>query len=144
MGLFVTFTWGLICYLFVTFTWGLILSPNSQIAVKALLLCTLFFSFMSIGQNAGDSGRMDKEKSWISPTLANDTRRLECFQLFLILTNQAGQRPRKSVNNTKFSLFSLFCIFSLFLDVSTRLTHFLFFFKTQISHFFHATTKRFG
>ena len=74
---------------------------NSKIGVKAILLWTLLFSFMSILENARRRGRMDKEKKWISPTLAKDARRLECFLLFLILANQAGQNPQKSLRDTK-------------------------------------------
>ena len=49
------------------------------------------------------------------------------FSTFLILANQAGQSPQKSLRDTKFSLFSFFWKFSILLDVFTRLTQFLFF-----------------
>ena len=61
--------------------------------VKAILLCTVFFSFVNNQQNARCSGRMDNGKLRFPPTLAKDIRPLSGVLLFLILTIQAGQRP---------------------------------------------------
>ena len=96
---------------------------------------------MSILENAGRSGRMDKEKNWISPTLAKDARRLECFLLFLILANQAGQSPQKSLRDTKFSLFHFFGNFLSYWMFSQG-SHSFYFFNKHIFHSFFMRPPR--
>ena len=55
-------------------------------------------------ENTRRSGRMNKNNYLFFLTLPTDARRLECLLYFLILTNQAGQRPPKSLKDTTFLL----------------------------------------